>query len=116
MTDRSVGCAVVFWTGWDDRWPHQSYLDPNPFVCAELAEYLIGREVALVGIDTWNIDDTQDMTRPVHSALLREGIPIVENLCGLGNLNARGFQFSAAPLPIRQGTAVPVRAFAVVSG
>jgi len=45
--------------------------------------------------------------------LLRAGIPIVENLHNLGHLPARGFRFSAVPLPIRGGSAVPVRAYAV---
>jgi arylformamidase len=109
------GRAILFWTGWDERWSDpQSYLDPNPFISAELAERLVEEGVALVGIDTWNIDDTQDPTRPAHSILLGHGVPIVENLCGLSDLEAEDFQFHAAPLPIRMGSAFPVRAYAVV--
>jgi arylformamidase len=108
------GKAVLCWTGWDDRWPGDDYLEPNPFLCRELATNLIAGGAVLVGIDTWNIDDTEDMSRPAHSVLLSHGIPIVENLCGLGNLSMEGFQFSAAPLPVRRGTAIPVRAYAVI--
>lgn len=108
------GCAVLFWTGWDQRWPNPDYLEPNPFVSGELAERLIEDGAALVGIDTWNLDDTEDASRPAHSILLRSGVPIVENLCGLNGLVPNGFQFHAAPLPIRQGSAIPVRAYAVL--
>jgi hypothetical protein len=45
----------------------------------------------LVGIDSLNIDDTGDGTRPVHSTLLAAEIPIVEHLRGLGQLPDQGF-------------------------
>lgn len=116
LTDLNVrGRAVLFWTGWDERWPGSDYLEPNPFVSGELAEILAENGAALVGIDTWNIDDTEDPSRPAHSVLLRNSVPIVENLRGLDGLTADGFEFHAAPLPIRQGTAIPVRAYAVMS-
>jgi arylformamidase len=108
------GHAVLFWTGWDERWPDTNYLEANPFICEELASRLVEDGVSLVGIDTWNIDDTEDGSRPAHSILLGNGIPIVENLCRLGDLDAQEFAFHAAPLPIRQGSAVPVRAYAIL--
>jgi arylformamidase len=108
------GRAVLFWTGWDERWPNVDYLELNPFLSAGLAERLVEEGATLVGIDTWNIDDTQDMERPAHSILLRNEIPIVENLRGLDALNAEEYQFHAAPLPIRRGSAIPVRAYAVI--
>jgi len=70
----------------------------------------------LVGIDSWNIDDVRNRSRPVHSQLLRAGIPIVENLRDLARLLGRRFRFHAAPIPIRSGSAVPVRAYACLSG
>lgn len=109
-----AGRALLIRTGWDARWGEPGYLEPNPYLTAAGAEALVAAGVALVGIDTWNIDDTGDATRPVHSALLRAGIPIIENLRGLEMLPERGFRFFAAPLPLRGGSAVPVRAFALV--
>ncbi len=44
------------------------------------ALYLRDAGAALVGIDSHNIDDTSAGTRPVHSTLLRAGIPIVEHM------------------------------------
>jgi len=39
--------------------------------------------VALAGIDSFKIVDTQDGSRPVHSIRLGRGIPIVEHLRNL---------------------------------
>jgi kynurenine formamidase len=108
--------ALLVRTGWDARWPMPAYLDRNPYLTDGAAAWLVAAGVALVGIDTWNVDDTTDGRRPVHSRLLRAEIPIVENLRGLGGLPATGFRFFAAPLPIRGGSAVPVRAYAILLG
>jgi kynurenine formamidase len=115
LPDRDLsGHAVLFLTGWSARWGGADYLDPNPFITGDVAARLVEQGVALVGIDSWNIDDTHDGTRPAHSNLLRAGVPIVENLCRLEQLPSSGFRFFAAPQPIRGGSAVPVRAYAVV--
>lgn len=109
------GCAVLFRTGWDSKWKSPEYLQENPYLTGEAAERLLNGGAVLVGIDSWNVDDVRDMSRPVHSLLLRAGIPVVENLCRLDSLPERGFRFNAPVIPLKRGTAVPVRAFAVLS-
>lgn len=66
----------------------------------------------LVGIDSLNIDDINDLARPVHTRLLGAGIPIVEHLCCLSELPKAGFRFSAVPVKVRGMGTFPVRAFA----
>ena len=68
--------------------------------------------VALVGIDSLNIDDTGDLTRPVHSILLAAEIPIVEHLRGLARFD--GFRFFAVPVKVKSMGTFPVRAFGLV--
>jgi len=109
-----AGVAVLLYTGWDRRWGMSDYLGPNPFLTGDAGQTLVERGAALVGIDSWNIDDTSDGRRPVHTCVLGAGIPIVENLRGLAQLPARDFRFTAVSLPFRGGSAVPVRAFASV--
>jgi len=109
-----TGCAVLIRTGWDARWGTPDYLAANPNLTGEAAEVLVAAGAALVGIDSWNVDDVADLARPVHSRLLAHGIPIIENLRGLERLPRRGFRFHAAPLPIPSGSSIPVRAYAVV--
>ena len=70
--------------------------------------------VALVGIDSHNIDDTAGNARPVHTVLLGAGIPIVEHLTRLGDLPDAGFIFNAPPPRIRGMGTFPVRAHALV--
>jgi arylformamidase len=108
------GCAVLFATDWDRYWGTAEYPRGAPFIGEALASLLAERGVALVGIDALNVDDTDDPARPAHTILLGAGIPIVENLCQLDQLPAKGFRFTAAPVRIAGGSAFPVRAFAVV--
>lgn len=56
---------------------------------------------SLVGIDSYNIDDTSDGTRPVHSVLLAAGIPIVEHMCNLNLVPDSGFKFYAVPAKVK---------------
>ena len=115
FTGRDLGGkAVLVRTGWDVHWRTPAYLDGHPFLTGDAAEYLVGQGVALVGIDSLNIDDIHDLARPVHSALLGAGIPIVEHLCRLGRLPDRGFRFSAVPARVAGFGSWPVRAFATL--
>jgi kynurenine formamidase len=109
------GKAVLIHTGWDRHWRTDAYFEGHPCVTREGAEYLRDAGAALVGIDSYNIDDTRDGSRPVHSILLRAGIPICEHLCNLGALPAGGFRFTAAPVKVSRLGSFPVRAFAVVA-
>jgi len=107
--------AVLFHTGWDALWRTEGYSDgTHPFLSAEAAEYLVNGGAALVGIDSYNIDDTIPKSRPAHSILLRSGIPIVEHLCGLGELPDDNFKFFAVPVKVKNFGTFPVRAFAIV--
>jgi kynurenine formamidase len=104
--------AVLLHTGWDEHWGTEHYLSANPFLTADAAEMLVAAGAALVGIDSLNIDDIGDRSRPVHSTLLGAGIPIVEHLRGLGQLPVEGFRFSAVPPKVAGFGTWPVRAYA----
>ena len=108
----ATGKAVLFHTGWDVHWRTDQYFERHPYLTGELAEALVKAGVTLVGIDSFNIDSTDDGTRPVHSALLGAGIPIVEHLCGLAALPDRGARFFAVPVKVKGMGTFPVRAFA----
>jgi kynurenine formamidase len=109
------GKAVLFHTGWDVHWRTENYSDGrHPFLTAEAAGYLAEAGAALVGIDSYNIDDTASGGRPAHSILLAHDIPIVEHLCGLNELSDSGFRFFAVPVKVKEFGTFPVRAFAIV--
>jgi kynurenine formamidase len=110
-----TGRAVLIHTGWDRHWGAAEYgSDAHPFVTAAAAAWLAENGAALVGIDSINIDDKTNGTRPAHTTLLRAGIPIVEHLCGLDQLPPDGFRFSAAPLAVEGMGTVSVRAYALI--
>ena len=114
--DRELrGAAVLLHTGWDALFGTPAYGTGSPFLSAEGAAHLVEQGVALVGIDSLNIDDAESGgERPVHSTLLAAGIHVVEHLANLGELPARGARFTAAPPPIEGFGTFPVRAFATV--
>ncbi len=108
--------AVLVHTGWDRHWRTDRYFEGHPFLTKAAAEYLRDHGAILVGIDSLNIDDTGDLTRPVHSILLGAGIPIVEHMTNLSALPIDDFTFSAAPPKIVAMGTFPVRAHAILRG
>jgi len=108
------GKAVLIHTGWARHWRTDQYFEGHPYLIKEAAQYLADSGVAFVGIDTYNIDDTGDGTRPAHTILLGNRIPICEHMCALENLPDSGFRFHAAPVKVRAFGTFPVRAYAVL--
>jgi len=77
----------------------------------------VSRGVALVGIDSVNIDDASPAAagrRPIHTALLGNGIHVVEHLTNLAALPARGARFTAVPPRVEGFGTFPVRAYASI--
>jgi kynurenine formamidase len=108
------GKAVLVRTGFSARYGTEAYFEGHPFLTEEAARYLVQAGAALVGIDSLNIDDTADLRRPVHTALLGGEIPIVEHLANLAALPTSGFRFFAVPVKVRAFGTFPVRAFGIV--
>jgi arylformamidase len=108
------GKAVLVHTGWDAYWRTDRYFEGHPFLTEDAALHLKKGGAVLVGIDSFNIDDTTDGRRPVHTILLGAGIPIVEHLRGLEQLPESGFRFSAVPAKVKGMGTFPVRAYATL--
>ena len=110
--------AVLLWTGSDAHLGHQRYLDSFPGLSAEGAQFLLDRQVRLVGTDAAGIDQVEARACPVHHLLLPAGVPVLENLANLERLlqlaGGRRFTLHSFPLRIRGGTGSPVRAVAVI--
>ena len=109
-----TGRAVLVHTGWDAHWRTDTYsAGRHPFLTRDAAEHLASSGAALVGIDSLNIDDDKDGTRPAHTILLRAGVAIVEHMTNLGALPDGSFRFFAVPPKVRGMGSFPVRAFAI---
>lgn len=108
------GKAVLVHTDWAQHWGTDQYFEGHPFLTKGAVELLVKAGATFVGIDTYNIDDTNDGTRPAHTTLLGNNIPICEHMCGLEALPDHGFRFHAAPVKVKAFGTFPVRAYAVL--
>jgi arylformamidase len=108
------GKAVLIHTAWDRHWRTDQYFEGFPYLTASLSAWLKDTGVALVGIDSHNIDCTDTGERPVHSTLLGADIPVVEHLCGLEEVPESGSKFFAVPVKVKGFGTFPVRAFAAM--
>jgi arylformamidase len=112
---RLWGKAVLVHTGWARHWGTAAYLElTSPHLTADAVRVLVDANVALVGIDSPNIDAPGDPGRPAHHGLLGADIPIIEQLTNLDALPDTGARLTALPAPIRGMASFPVRAVAVV--
>ncbi|MCC7437184.1 MAG: GNAT family N-acetyltransferase [Armatimonadetes bacterium] len=109
-----AGKALLIHTNWAQHWRTDQYFEGHPFLTLDAAIYLRDAGVRLVGIDSYNIDSTDDMERPAHTILLGANIPIVEHMRGLEMLPDSHFRFYAVPAKVKGFGTFPVRAFAVV--
>ncbi len=108
------GHAVLVRTGHSSKFGTAAYADGHPHLTAGAAEALVAARVACVGIDSLNIDSTDDTQRPVHTTLLRAGIPIIEHLTNLSAVPSNGFSFTAVPPKIEHAGTFTVRAYATI--
>ena len=111
-----AGKAVLVYTDWSRFWRTDAYFSNHPYLTEEAAMYLKNQGVQLVGIDSYNIDNTSVYKRPVHTILLGAEILIVEHLTNLAQIPAcTPFYFYATPPKIKGLGSFPVRAFAVLN-
>jgi kynurenine formamidase len=84
--DPEPGDAVLFHTGWGRHWDQpEMYLAGEPGPGCELAQWLVDRDVALTGCDTWSYGPVppEDPARPFRVPQIlniEHGVFVVENL------------------------------------
>jgi arylformamidase len=112
--DSLWGKAVLVHTGWARYWGTPRYLDLDcPHLTADAVRVLVDANVAIVGIDSLNIDDPTDPGRPAHDGLLGADIPIIEHLTNLESVPDTGSRLIALPAPVHGMASFPMRAVAV---
>lgn len=109
-----AGRAVLVRTDFSKHWGTDAYFKNNPFLTGDACDWLVAQGAAFVGIDSLNIDDTADLSRPAHTKLLLAGIPICEHMTGLKEVPSSGARLHAAPIAWVGGATFPVRAYAIV--
>ena len=107
------GKALLVRTDFSRHWRTDSYFTANPYLTAEACDALVAAGVAFVGIDSLNIDDIADMSRPAHTILLGAGVPVCEHMTNLVSVQSGGGRLHAVPIAWVGGATFPVRAYVV---
>ena len=104
---------ILFYTGWEDRWGTEGFLeDAFPVPNEEAARYLVSRGLKGVGTDAISIDRMSDSRLPIHHILLKDSILSLENLCLKKVRGRKDFLFFALPMKFQDTDGAPIRAFA----
>ncbi len=82
------------------------------YISTEAADYLAQNRAGLVGIDYSTVEQFGDTRYPVHDALLKNGIFILEGI-NLESVPAGRYILFCLPLKIDGGEASPVRAILI---
>jgi kynurenine formamidase len=121
-TEIRAGDVVIVHTGWGSLWnvDNAAFGATAPGVGLDAAQYLVDREVVLVGSDTWATEvvpnPNPELAFPVHQLLIpRNGIYIFENLLTeeLARDRVYEFAFFFAPLKLKGGTGSPANPLAI---
>ena len=116
ISDRiQPGVRLLFRTDWHKRYGTPEYRDELPRISLDLAEWLVEKEVALIGVEPPSVADVNDMQEltEVHQTLFRGNVVIVEGLAHLDRITTPTVQFIALPMKIVGGDGSPVRAIAI---
>lgn len=109
------GARLLLRTDWHKRYGTRAYRHELPRISLELAEWLVARQVALVGVEPPSVADVNNLREltDVHQTLFRGNVAVVEGLAHLDQITAPRVEFIALPLKIVGGDGSPVRAIAI---
>jgi arylformamidase len=98
---------VLFYTG---GWPDTTTFPASiPVMDPDLPDWLADRGVKLIGVDLPSVDELDSKTLPIHHAIGRRGITIVEGLWFEGVAAGR-YEFIGLPLKLIGADGSPLRA------
>lgn len=113
---------VAFYTGWSKHWENQElYRNGDesgvmhfPSLNSDIADYLLKKGIAGLGIDVLSPDDPTDKTFPIHRKVLGADKYIIENMANLDKAPRSGARCSIVPIKMQGATEAPVRVFCEV--
>lgn len=95
---------VLLFTGHGKKFGTDSYYNGYPVVGSDLAEFLVEKEIKMLGMD---LPSPDNYPFEIHKKLLKNDILIIENLNNLEKLiNAKYFYIIAFPLKIKAEAAL----------
>jgi len=115
LTKDLRGKVVLFYTGSSDKWKPGWSMSSFSYLGVEAAKRLALIRPRAIGIDSPSVEGPYT-GRNVHTILLTNEIPIVENIsASLKSLLGKKFYFLCLFLPIKDGDGSPARAMAFLT-
>ncbi len=111
----SRGDRLLLRTDWYKRHGTPEYRDALPRISSDLAQWLVERGVALLGVEPPSVADVnnrEELTR-IHHILLGGGVLVVEGLAHLDRVESETIQLVVLPLKVADGDGAPARAVAI---
>lgn len=105
------GDTVLLYYGFGEKYYSPEYFESYPMLSEQAAQYLVEKNVNMVGSDTCSPDGLEDY--PIHRLLLGADVLIIENLINLDKLVGTDFTVYAFPIAL-QLDAAPARVLADV--
>ena len=105
---------LLLQTGWSHYWGEGKYFSGYPVLSQEAAEFLGDLPLKGIGVDTISVDGIDSVLFPVHMALLKKNIVLIENLTNLQAVPGAFCTFACFPLKFVSADGSPVRAVAVL--
>lgn len=104
--------AVLFSTGWQERWNSEHYYEDPPLLTEEATKYLLKRGIRMFGFDSASCDALSSEALPIHHLIFSYDALILENLCNLDRVAARMVSLVALPLLLGDSDGSPARVVA----
>jgi len=99
---------VLFKTDNSQHWNDGKFHERFVYLEPDAAEFLVEREIQLVGVDYLSIDKFKSEKHPSHFALLGRNVVIIEGL-NLSSISAGRYEMTALPLNLQDVDGAPTR-------
>jgi len=99
---------VLFKTDNSMHWQDGKFYEEFVYLDPDGAEFLVERNIRLVGIDYLSIDKFHSESHPSHFVLLKKNVPIIEGL-NMSAVHAGEYTLVALPLNLQNADGAPAR-------
>lgn len=109
------GDIVLFYTGTFNTYAGtKQYVSEFPGLGADVADWIVERQVKSFGVDTCTPDNPSSRIYPIHMMGRQHHITHYENLANLDQIAGKRFTFVGFPLRLRGAHGGPTRAVAII--
>ena len=104
---------VILYTGiWQD-FGKERFTTEMPVLAEESVEWLLSKQVRAIGLDCISVDPLKDPQQPNHKRILGAGVPIIEGLANLDQIEEDLVFLVALPLKLAGREAAPARVIVI---